>query len=112
MDEGHENRICNFDELQKAIAQLPPKQQVIVQLLLQGFQQKEIADELDIDKSTVNEYVKLVRKELRPAIYPMTINYLPIVRVYPRSGIKVVDWTNMAQIGVWAICKWEEFKSA
>jgi RNA polymerase sigma factor (sigma-70 family) len=56
---------------QEAIAQLPQKLQDIVRLLLEGLNQKDIADELGIAKSTVNEYVKRIRAELRPKIYPV-----------------------------------------
>ncbi len=74
MVEGDENQICNLEELQEAIVQLPLQQHDIVRAMLQGLKQKDIAIELDISPSTVSKYVRLARAELRKKIYPVPID--------------------------------------
>ncbi len=57
---------------QEAMALLPPRQQQVIQLVLEGYTEREIAERIGVHHTTVSEYKKKARKKLQEfwSLYP------------------------------------------
>lgn len=59
-----------YSIIHDAVALLPDRQRMVIQLHLKGLKNKEIADELHLDEETVKSYKKEAKKKLQLLLEP------------------------------------------
>ena len=69
--EGHEDRICNLDWLQEAIAAMSPQYRMCVLLDYYGYTHKQIAAQLGIAEKTVSANASHAKTQLQRKYYPV-----------------------------------------
>jgi len=63
-DEYYQRRIYYQELLMDTYETLSPKEKVVFNLLAQGFKEKDIAEELGINRNTVHMYRRRMKKKL------------------------------------------------